>query len=473
MTEALSLSKQPSFHNLMKFFRHQISILAASIERCSLIEVSRLFFELVISLCPRNCFRSALEECSQNRAALELLLETEITGHPELDLEVDPRFLLKSISRGQLYNRSSLELKIKLVILAKTVMAYLNYFDGDFGESFFKFRWILQFLHEARKLPGILHIKLVRSLDYERSLSLLCAKSLLNVFEKPQCTKWRSGADFKVNRLEIIEGLLANILDCTEPSILTCVDELDYFMMDKLFTVLGSMEKYIALLRGPLCEVDGMGTSKSHAIRPQRCHVEGMIRKYILASTFKLAGDPTISYTFEKILEGILLYGGIHLCIMTFFYKVKELLEFEVSGSRQADSVRLDVKPAYILFVNTVMKEWGSLSIANQSLKCVQCPQVLAKTHGDEIIMVDAVYEESGNDHNHDITLLLSAAKLKAKRKIYGSPQLHQEFSETQWQMGLSWVRFWEHCYLDNKGNLTDSLRGLLEEIYDPTFSPV
>ncbi|SCU95785.1 LANO_0E11386g1_1 [Lachancea nothofagi CBS 11611] len=435
-------------------------------------DLSFSIFELVVSLCPADCFSPMLGDRCDSRIALETELEREIISHPELDLEVEPRFLLKSISRTQLYDQSALEFKIKLIVLSKTLIALFDYFDEDFSEAFFKFRWILQFLHEARKVPGIFNLEIILSLDYERSLSLLCARSLIKDFRNFDASRVKSGAGFKVNRLDIFEGLLANILDCTEPSILTCVDELDYYMMDQLFTVLGEMEKCIAFLKGPLCDVDGITKSEIYAVRPQRSHIDGMIRKYILASTFKLPGDPTFSCCFDKVLEGVILYGGIHLCVIAFFHKLKTFHEVECRKvcSSQPSEV---VESSYVALTTEIIRDWDYLNTGSQDLKFIQCPQVLMKANSNEIIMVDSVYEESEKDHNHDITLLLSAAKIRAKRKFYGDSQLHQQFSESQWHMGLSWVQFWKNCYLDNKGDMAPELSDLVEKMYDYSSSPV
>ncbi|SCU87154.1 LAME_0D08988g1_1 [Lachancea meyersii CBS 8951] len=445
--------------------------LVASIGKQPFVEVAFQFFELAVSLCPESCFQQLLEEGCSGRKALELELEKEIISHPELDLEVEPRFLMKSISRNQLYDQSALELKIKLVIVSKTVIAYLDLFDGDFAEAFFKFRWTLQFLHESRRIPSVFNLPIAVSLDYERSLSLLCAKSLIKGFGGLQASKAKIASEFKVDRLDIFEGLLANILDCTEPSILTCGDELDQFMMDEMFTVLGQIEKCIAFLKGPLCEVEDFGISKSYAIRPQRSHIDGMIRKFILASTFKLSGDPTYVRCFDKILEGIILYGGIHLCIIAFFLELKRFHQAEFVLSRSTQQPARIVKSSYAALAEELTEDWDKMEAFNAGSKYLQCPQVLMKASGNGLIMVNTLYEESDKEHNHEITLLLSAAKLKAKRKIYGKPQTHQQFSKAQWQKGVSWVRFWENCYLDNKGDMPCELGKLLHDIYDPSFS--
>lgn len=279
----------PSYRNLMDYFSNEAEAVKISVGKVPFVSFLESFFELTVRLCPTYCMSSLLEECSTARLALEAELEKEIMSHPELDLAVEPRFLLKSVARDQLYNKGALEHKVKLVILTKTLIAFFDYFDGEYGEAFFKFRWILQFLHEARRIPGRFDLPIVLSLDYERSLSLLCAQSLLKEMHFTHVIKVKKGNDVKMNRLDIFEGLLANILDCTEPSILTCVDELDYYMMDELFTILGEMQKFIAFLKGPLCEIDVDSPFRSYAIRPQRGHVNEMIRKYVLASTFKLA----------------------------------------------------------------------------------------------------------------------------------------------------------------------------------------
>ncbi|SCU93694.1 LAFA_0F17744g1_1 [Lachancea sp. 'fantastica'] len=454
------------FERLTIQFSNAISSLASSIGVEPFIDVACTFFELIVSLCPEKCFQQLLKEDCSGRRALELELEKEITSHPELDLEVDPRFLMKSISRTRLYDRHTLELKIKLVIVSKTVIAFLDFFDKEYAEAFFKFRWTLQFLHECRRIIGICDVPIAASLDYERSLSLLCAKALVKGFGGLRATKTKIATEFKVNRLDIFEGLLANILDCTEPSILTCGDDLDHFMMDEMFTVLGRMEECIAFLRGPLCEVEETSSPRIYAIRPQQTHLDGMIRKFILASTFKLSGDPSILLCFDKILEGIMFYGGVHSYVVAFFRELKLYHRDEFPKCGLSSGLLVKTRSSLAALVNKFADQGCSRGTSSVGSKHPRCPYVLIKINDERPIVVDALHEPSGK-HNHEITLLLSTAKLKAKRKIHGDQESEVQTLGDQWEKGLSWVHFWHHCYLDNKGSVPHKLTTLLSAVYE------
>ncbi|CAR23472.1 Ady4p [Lachancea thermotolerans CBS 6340] len=414
--------------------------------------------------CPLECFHPLLDRCSRSRHILENKLERELITHPELDLEVEPRFLVKSILRNKPYNREFLELKLKQVVWTKTMIAFFDYFDGEFGDAFFELRWILQFLHEVRKFPGVLYSNLVLSLDYERSLSLLCSRSLIKSLQPPNSIRAKNGVQLKVNRLNIFEGLLTNILDCTEPSVLTCVDVVDYYMMDQLFTVLGEVERSIAFLKGTVCDAREHSKYQGFVIRAQRTHIDSMIRKYILASTFKLPGDPTFIKCFDGVLDGILLYGGIHICVILFFYKVKEFFQAKHYALKQNKPPLEAPRPPCVAIIDGIILGLGQ-EIESRVTGEIQCPQVLVKADNHEILMVDTVFEESENDHNHDITILLSAAKLKAKKKLRGGPQVHQKYVVSQWQIGLSWVSFWEVCYTDNKGVVPHELQVRMKKV--------
>ncbi|CEP62001.1 Ady4p LALA0_S04e05468g [Lachancea lanzarotensis] len=455
---------QSDFERLVEHFRNSLSCLRSLIGVEPFIDVAGTFFELIVSMCPESCFQELLEEHCEGRRALELELEREITSHPELDLEVDPRFLMKSISRTRLYERHTLELKIKLVIISKTVIAFLDFFDKEYAEAFFKFRWTLQFLHECRKTLGICDIPVAVSLDYERSLSLLCAKSLVRGFGGLRATKTKIATEFKVNRLDIFEGLLANILDCTEPSILTCGDELDQFMMEEMFTVLGQMEECISFLRGPLCEIEDFGSRRIYAIRGQQTHLDGMIRKFILASTFTLSGDPSFLFCFDKILEGIVLYGGIHLYVIAFFCELRLFYEDELLNCGTVPRLFEKNSSPLAALANTLVERGSEMGTLDNDLKHLRCPYVLVKINDEKPIIVDALHEPAGK-HSHEITLLLSAAKLKAKRKIHGEHQSEVQTSEDLWKKGLSWVQFWQNCYLDNKGEIPIKLATLFNDI--------
>ncbi|CUS22834.1 LAQU0S07e01178g1_1 [Lachancea quebecensis] len=421
-------------------------------------DITQSFFKLVIFGCPLKCFQPLLDRRSVSRHALENQLELEIITHPELDLEVEPRFLVKSILGNKPHDREFLELKLKQVVWTKTMIAFFDFFDEEFGDSFFELRWILQFLHEVRKFPGAVSSNIMLSLDYERSLSLLCSRSLIRSLQPSNSVKARNGAQIKVNRLNIFEGLLTNILDCTEPSVMTCVDVVDYYMMDQLFTVLGEVERSIAFLKGGVCDAKEHSKYHGFVIRAQRSHIDSMIRKYILASTFKLPGDPSFIQCFDGILDGILLYGGVHICVVLFFYKVKEFFQAKHYALKQDKVPSNAPRPPCVAIIDAIISSLGR-EIESKITGEIQCPQVLVRADNHEILMADTVFDESENDHNHDITILLSAAKMKAKKRFRGGPQVHQKYVISQWQIGLSWVSFWEVCYADNKGIVPDDLQ--------------
>ncbi|SCW04082.1 LAFE_0H05512g1_1 [Lachancea fermentati] len=456
---------KPSYEHLNEYLKTEIEAIDILLNSASLEVILRKIFSLIVSLCPVNLFESVLSKECRTRFKLQRKLEREIISHPELDLEVEPKYLIKSLARIDLYDKKVLETKLQLVLLIKSFLAFLNLFDSEYRKAFFDFRWILQFLHCARRIPHTTNLKDILSLDYERSLSILCAKSLIKEFNHNGSIKTIEGGDLKIDRLDILEGILTNILDCTEPSILTCRDELDYFMMDDFFTVIGDLEEIISILKGPICEFEITSGLKEIAIRPQRSHIDSMIRKYILASTFKLKGDESVVLCMNKILVGFLLYGGVHLIIIFFFFNIRRYYLADCSEYSDLISVDHVLTRNCVKLVEEILNDGtheGKWNLAQN----IQFPQVLLSITDDDLIMVDEAYEESVHDHNHDLSLFLSAVKLKAKRKLYGSPKVQGEYSRIQWNLGLSWVKFWENCYVDNKGPLPSELRIFVDQFW-------
>ncbi|SCU81326.1 LAMI_0B05710g1_1 [Lachancea mirantina] len=459
----------PSYNHLDEYFDTRIFTIEREIQRKGLSESLEKLYELIICMIPLRNFDPLFGKGGHCRVKLEKELEREVMEHPELDLEVEPRYLVKSLTKNDIYDSVVLTAKIRLIVLAKTLMAFLDLFDNEFANAFFEFRWILQFMHEARKCQDVAGISVIISSDHERSLSIWCARTLIDETGRFRRTRGVKNRELKINRLDVLEGILVNILDCTsETFMLECIDELDYFMMDRLFTVIGDIERNIAFLKGPVCELEEQKGVYEIALRAQRAHIDSMVRKHILASTFKLPGDVSIVSCMDKILEGLLLYGGVHLPVIDFFYKVMQYYRNQIQNSPGSNSCE---RPrSHIKLVNEIVADWRQMVDDSDAMN-MQCPQTLMKIGDRGIVMIDEVFEESENDHNHDLTLFLSSVKLRAKKRFYGVSKVQGEFSKAQWHVGISWIKFWESCYLDNQRQLPRELAEILHEFNLIKFS--
>lgn len=425
-------------------------------------------FEMIISLAPVDCFNSLLGKTNSSRLLLTKMLEEEIFLHPEIDLEVEPKYLVKSLAKKEIYDEKTLESKTYSILLVKALITFLYYFDQEYGSAFFGFRWILQFIHECRKSPSCMNFQFMLTLDYERSLSLLCARALVYDFNSGRMVKNIAGTEIKVNRLDILEGLLTNILDCTEPSILGCIDELDCYMLDQLFSVIGEIEEAISILDGSILEFEHYPGNNDFGVRPTRSHVDSMIRKYILASTLKLEGDGSILYCMDKILTGLILYGGIHLEPISFFYNLRLYYKKMLPDTFVQNNFVEELSNNCLDLVERIIKESKTLRSTTHAFY-LQCPQILVKIPSGNIIMVDEVYEESQHEHSHELSMFLSSLKLRAKKKLYGASRVYEEYSQHQWILAVGWIAYWQNCFLDNQGALPAELESLVSEVVTHT----
>ena len=90
---------------------------------------------MIISLAPVDCFNSLLGKTNSSRLLLTKMLEEEIFLHPEIDLEVEPKYLVKSLAKKEIYDEKTLESKTYSILLVKALITFLYYFDQEYGLS--------------------------------------------------------------------------------------------------------------------------------------------------------------------------------------------------------------------------------------------------------------------------------------------------------------------------------------------------
>lgn len=390
------------------------------------------------------------------RAQMETIMARELLKYPDLDLQADAKFLAKAIAKSTASSQSSvLTNKMTTLLLNKGINTFFHYFDEDYSRGFAGFRWCLQLIYYVQRFNVAHLVDQDFFEDCERLFSLLCAKCLiLDVRTKMDSWSTYQPVCSKLDEQSILQGLLFNIMECTDPSTMTSRDQLDRFILGNFFESLGEIEESISIFSGILTEYEYGSLSYDLALRVQRCSVNEMIRKYILGMTMKLNGDPAALHCANKILEGLLLFGAVHIDIVCFFHCLKN---YYCTKLHFHDLKETGLTRECVSMVDNIVEEWETIRTDCDS-KTIQLPQVLLRTINGAIVMVDEVFEESPHEHKHEISVLLSSMKLRAKQKCFGDARVHTESSRSVRKFGIEWVNFWKNCYLDNNGELPRDL---------------
>ncbi|AAS54664.1 AGR174Wp [Eremothecium gossypii ATCC 10895] len=369
------------------------------------------------------------------------------------DTEFEPKYLVRRIS--------SSKYEVDHIIMIKSILVYLDMCDSHYGSAFQGFRWLLQFIHELRKHSQFLKSQIVNSLYYERSISLYALRALLRetaAHRKPKehLTRGRS------SRLDLIEGLLTNILECTFSYDMTYRTADDLYVMSQLFFVFGEAYESMAVLAGTVTGFQH-GHSIDCGIRPNGQHLLSMVRKYILAATLSLQGDrQTVLLSLRKILMGMLFLGGVSIAHLNFFHEVLE--HFSASLPRQNGKLIQEFAST-----NPVMTD-SSFGLIRQilavwsrtKLKDSRCPIVLVKSSG-ELVLVEKVsgYEPSKGETN-SCSLFIANLRMKATNKLRSA---EVDMGDVPPPASFGLIKFWEQCYLEHKGPLPKNLAQLLNAL--------
>lgn len=440
------------YYNLLEYLDEEIESISKEFQNSWQYSepLYRRVTKLILILCPEEKMRMIFDKSCYTRLQLEELMNKEMLKYVELDFEINPKFVAKALVKSMTDHRSLFNYKVFLLLANKGILAYLSKFDGDYLKGFIDFRWCLQFIYYIKFLdPLKSEIKDFLE-DCERMFAILCAKCLLKEFEERGDEQIISQLEtLKLDEAGILQSLLFTVLDCTDPSMMTTGNYLDRYILSIFFESLGEIERFIAIFKGSLAEYEYRPNVNYLALRVHRGHLNDTIRRYILSTTTKLNDDPAIIRCIHRILECLVLYGGVHMDIILFFYSLRQyyIKALTVTWEPSFDS---NLTRECVILLEEICQKWETVKNENNS-RVVQLPQVLLKSMLSEFVIVDEIFDENRPlEHHHDLTIMLSSMKLRVKHKWFGETHTSKEYSNSMWQIGMEWVIFWKDCYIDN-----------------------
>lgn len=449
----------------MEYLDYELQVIRADFRKAS--KYSEILYcrviHLILVCCPHKKMKTIFAKNCDTRVKLEKLMSEEMLNHVELDFQVNSKVMAKALVKSTSTNMNVFAYKIFFFLANKAIMAYLSFFDGDHMQGFTEFKGCLQFIYYIKRY-GPEECRIYSFLeDCERIFSILCASCLMDEIENrgEKCLATEL-AESKLDEASILQGLLYTVADCTDPSMMTTGDIVDGYVLSMFFESLGEIERTISIFKGSLAEYESSPNVHDLALRPQKGHLNDMIRRYILAVAMKLRGDPAVIRCSYKILEGLMLHGGVHMEVIWFFYCLKNYYEGTVEKVEQ--SFDRDLTKECVLMLNLVCEKWEKIR-EGYSPRTIQMPQLLLRSMFGDFVIVDEVVEESRSlERHHDLSFVLSSIKLKVKHKWFGETQMFQEYSNSMWKIEMEWVNLWKDCYLDNHSELPIEVISLLED---------
>lgn len=444
------------YHSLLEYLDEEIELIAKEFQTSLKYSepLYRKVTKLILILCPEEKMRMIFDKSCYTRLQLEGLMNKEMLKYVELDFNVNPKVVAKALVKSTADHPNVFCYKVFLLLANKGILAYLANFDGDYLKGFIDFRWCLQFIYYIKRLDPLEgEIKNFLE-DCERMFAILCAKCLMKEIEEKGDKQITSQLEIlRLDEGSILQSLLFTVIDCTDPSMMTTGNYLDRYILSMFFESLGEIERFIAIFKGSLAEYECMPNVNDLALRVQREHLNDTIRRYILSMTTKLNGDPAIIRCIHKILECLVLYGGVHMGIIQFFYSLKKYYLGVLSA---ASELPFDSKltKECVTLLDKICQEWDNVKTKSNS-RLIQSPQILLKSMFGEFVIVDEVFDENRPlEHHHDLSIMLSSMKLKVKHKWFGETHTFKEYSNSMWKIGMEWVVFWKDCYIDNHEEL-------------------
>lgn len=380
------------------------------------------------------------------RSKLQDKLNLDIINYSDIVLGATPKYLAKVLSKE--LDTEAVLIKVSLVIFTKGIYGISYYYDGDYVNGFSTFRWALKFLYNIDRIP-IVRNNLDFS-DYEKFYGLLCAKCLV-------LDGIRSGLDWythepihcNIDETSILQGILYGIVKKTNYQDMQYGNRNEQNKLSTYFQLLGDLMEGISIFGGKFVEYENIQNTSNIALKIDQNAIDDMVTKYIISVSLKIPGDPSIVYCFNKIIQGIILYGEVDINILTYFNRLKlyyskftyRNLYGDSINDNQLDADKSDLTEECILFSDNVIKEWKAMN-AGHHVGVFLLPSMLLRTIGGSLIMVDELISRPPKyETNKFVTNM--RLRMRSKWHDYEGRFTNTVLTRPKADRGLNWLKHW------------------------------
>lgn len=364
----------------------------------------------------------------------ELLLDfmnQDITNHPEVDYSISAK-RFKRVMKVWSSQKASSSL-CHLLIKHKIILGYLDFYKKNYSEAFTTFVWISSVVKDLRKIYT--DPMLPKTID------------IVVLIYATQCCSFVNQQRLAKQRLE--KTFLMMVLQ-DEFSI----DDINAGIMGKFFVTCGMVYEKMAYSHASehIIESREPHANIQTCLKLLKPHLNEMIRKYIIGTTCMNQDDPSLMFVYDRVLWGLLVYGGIHLQTLWFFLALKNHKSLELDYAPlhlcpEHDYRLFDPNESLARYDNA----WEIIDRSYDLRHDTDISETLSwdKSHGNTFL-IPQIYVQGDLLVFHDETPK-SDTKIKSclKRDKTRDYENDIEFS-------MELIRMWKKSYKEHNGEIPD-----------------
>lgn len=259
----------------------------------------KLLVQSIKTFCP-------LEIYQLDHKLIRSYIDWELAKYPEIDLSMSIKGLLKCL-KGVYRTSNTFASIVNTVVKLKMVLGFLSFLSEDYQDSSVYFIWIITFISTLqRKFPHAIDKTDYLTVQNNR----ICCIFLTRCIDLGDIV-------FEEDILNLIASKLAN------DDMITNV-EFFHNRLSSFFVSCGYILEQLSNTKAKVIVIDNITVK-----RWDKPLIGEMLRKYVLASTFTPSDDPIIIEIIDRIIWGLLMYGGIHLQTLWFFQTLRNYFLIE------------------------------------------------------------------------------------------------------------------------------------------------
>jgi hypothetical protein len=402
------------------------------------------------------------EELKRKEDMINEFINFEIDRHPEIDYSIDPKTLAKQLHRWNHKSSSRTLMSLcGLIIKHQVVSGFLKYLNEKYQEAIHIFKWILNFFAALdKKFKFFTNKNEYLSSVTKRVISILFC----------QC--------YNLGKLECSQQELGCML-----STLVAVDDINItteYLSGRLsayFISCGFIYERLSKIECTNIKVENNDQIvMTTCSRYSKSYLGELMRKYLIAATLKAHDDPSSIVLYDRLIWGMLLYGGIHLKTFWFFIQLRNyftieydygplnLSEHEKYKFFATDNLIQNYTNGWAI-VYKIHALWDSLNdeekenvwdINNGNTFLI--PQIFDDLN--KLILVDLFYDENSS-YNGKRFIFISEYQIKHKLK--GHIKLPGNIIQEHLEFSKELIYLWSDSFIRYHGSMPDFILKLVQ----------
>lgn len=352
--------------------------------------------------------------------------------------------------------------KIKFILITKCLIGCDYFYNKKYTSAFDSFRWCLKLLYYLEKqFKHHKEIKFDLDMlnDIELFCNIYCSRCLLKDYRENNIFEWmnlredkKSALDDTVISESLLYGILRSFKDSSNTSNTIVLPE--QYKTNKVLEILTELLYFIATSKSSLTEYEVEHTEKYFrlALKVNRTSLVSIIEKTIVILTTKLSNDPCVINTTVSLIKYIILYGGIQVSVLYFFYSLYLYYLKQFPHYQAMSQVQLEedcIKFATLVY--TKVNDDVKLKANKDKIKGT-LPHFLITQGQGKLIMVDIftkVWKKTQNNFEKEHSHL----RIKLIHIWHRHNNIKKIKETNEYIYGFKWIETWAKHYTENHSN--------------------